>query len=375
MKKILHLLPDEKIANRIIKMFDEALPTNNLYLVTSRRIEYNFVEKNAGVISLQEFKQMSHDSSWDGVQAVVIHNLTHCALEVADKYLPKGMPTYWVIWGMDLYNVLLAPKGFSLYDEGNPFKSRLNTLWKQLWAPLKASRVRKFVYEKVTHIMTDTTDNDYQMLLHYYPEMASKKHVSFFYYPIDELLGPLVDKTVESYEGKDHFGGIQVGNSCSPTNNHLYAFDVLFKLNLHNRPIRVPLSYSVREYYRKPVIEGGKKRFGNQFKPLVDFIPLDDYTRMQCDNTVVVYANFRQEAIGNILSSLFLGAKVFLSKYSPVHDWAKSIGVELFSLEDMTQESLDTPLSSAQKQLHRKRLMELYNKDKMIDIIRTQFTI
>lgn len=374
MDKVLHFLPDEKIANRIIKIFEEALPGKNLFLVTSRCKQYTYVQTGPCIIRLKEFQNMSDMARWNTVKYVVIHNLTHCALNVADKCIPKGMPTYWVIWGMDLYNVLLAPKGFPLYDNDNPFKSNLNTRWKNIWASMKARRVRKFVEKKVTHIMTDTTDNDYQMLVQYYPEMASKQHVPFFYYPIDELLGPLVDQSVNTGRESNVYGGIQVGNSCSPTNNHLYAFKILSTFDLHNRPICVPLSYSIREYYRKPVLEGGQQFFGDQFHPVLDFMPLEDYSRMMCNNTVVVYANFRQEAIGNILTSLYLGAKVFLSKYSPVHEWARSIGVELFVLEEMTQESLDTPLSSAKQRVHRERLMELYNTNRMIEIIRTCFT-
>lgn len=373
MSKILHLIPDEKIVNRIIKIFHEALPEQHLFVVTSRRKKYSYVQTGAAVISLDEFNCMSHEAIWTGVQAVIIHNLTHRALKVADKHLPKGMPCYWVIWGMDLYHNLLQPKGFPIYDKHNPFTCLLTCDLRKLSAIFRAHKVRKFVLNKVTHIMTDTTDIDYDMLVQHYPEMAGKPHVPFFYYPLDEILGPLVNHSVETFVDKDHFGGIQVGNSCSPTNNHIYVFDILCRLNLFNRPVRVPLSYSVRDYYKKAVVKEGESCFGYLFQPLYDFMPLDEYNRMQCENTVAIYGSFRQEAIGNILTSLYLGAKVFLPKLNPIHEWARSIGIDVFVLEDITQESLVTPLSFEQKLVHRERLMDLYNKERMIALIQDEF--
>jgi hypothetical protein len=43
----------------------------------------------------------------------------------------------------------------------------------------------------------------------------------------------------------------------------------------------------------------------------------------------------RQQAFGNILSSLWLGSKVFLNPQNTIYSYLKSLGIHIYSVEDI----------------------------------------
>ena len=86
------------------------------------------------------------------------------------------------------------------------------------------------------------------------------------------------------------------------------------------------MSYSGKKGYVDHVLQSGRLLLGENFSPLLDFMPLDEYNRLQSDVSVALFGNWRQEAIGNIIVALYLGAKVFLSHVNPVYEWHSLTG-------------------------------------------------
>ena len=141
-------------------------------------------------------------------------------------------------------------------------------------------------------------------------------------------------------------------------------------LNVRNRKIIVPLNYSVKKKYLKEVVGSGKEMFDENFSPLLSFLPIAEYNNLLAGVSVAIFANWRQEAIGNILVLLFLGAKVFLSRNNPVFEWATFHGLVVFELENINQKEIDTLLCPESALLNRKILSALYNKQRLIELIR-----
>ncbi len=137
----------------------------------------------------------------------------------------------------------------------------------------------------------------------------------------------------------------------------------------------VPLSYSGSKNYKKIVIERGKNLFGENFCPLTDFLPLAEYNELMTSAAVAIYANWRQEAIGNIIIALYLGAKVFISGRNPVFAWAQGHDLIVSELEGLTQRELDTPLTAEEKLHNRRILAELYNKERFSDLVKDTFQL
>ena len=85
---------------------------------------------------------------------------------------------------------------------------------------------------------------------------------------------------------------------------------------------------------------------------------------------ICIFSNWRQEAAGNIRIALYLGAKVFMSEKSPFFHFLQEIGVNVFSLENMSQEDLDIPLDDESKKRNRDIIFNLYNEKSTIENIR-----
>lgn len=365
---ILHLVHDEKIINRTISIFEEVAPNQNLFVVFTRH-QLKYVKNQDNVILFKDFEKKYSGKKFS---SVIVHFLNSRKIRFIKKYVDKSTPVNWIIWGNDLYNKLLYPKGFELYDKQSSYYKNIkrfpfNTFFRKLVNYFKTRKLEKFISKRISYIVTDTTENDYDFLMKYYPSLKSITWKEFFYYPIETILGrDLIEKWVEN-------NAIQIGNSASITNNHEYAMKFLSKLNLGNKNVFVPLSYSGTKKYKESVKKKGVEYFGNHFKPLEEFLPLEEYNKLMLNFGVVIYGNFRQEAIGNILISLYLGSKVFLPKDTPVYLWAKKLNLVLFELETISQESIDQPLDYSLRLQNRNILQNLYSKERLKKLIVENF--
>lgn len=364
---LLHLMFDEKIINRTIGLFEQELPGCNRYVIFGRRGPFRHVTPSERVISSDRYRP-EDDSP---VTAVVVHSLDMEKAAFIERHCPPGIPVYWIIWGKDLYNTLLSPKGFRMYDRSAAYYTplrRLRAPFHGIKYRIRAARIMRFVRRRVTCLVTDITHNDYDVFARYYPEIRRIAHAEFFYYPIDEILG-------EELLGAEISGqNILVGNSNSLTNNHEYAFRQLAGLQLGERKVIVPLSYNGKPAYRKTILEAGEKAFGEKFMPLTQFMPLAEYNRLMQTASVAIYGNWRQEAIGNIIIALYLGAKVFIAARNPVLAWARAMGLHVFELEQIDQQKLDTPLTQAERQQNRTILSERFDRAHFLEAVHTIFS-
>ena len=365
---ILHLVHDEKIINRTIDIFEEVAPGENLFVVFTRH-ELKLVKHHKSVITFQEFKNYKGNKTFS---AVIIHYLNSRKIRFVQDYIKKDIPIYWIIWGNDLYNKLLYPKGFELWDKESSYykktkKSLIGNLLEKTINKFKIRKIESFVSKRISAIVTDTTEIDYEMLVSYYPKLKNIPWMDFFYYPIELILGQeMMQKWVEG-------NNIQIGNSASVTNNHEYAMRFLSKLDLKERKVVVPLSYSGTKEYKETVKKLGAASFGENFIPLEDFLPLEQYNQLMTSFGVAIYGNWRQEAIGNILISLYLGAKVFLPNVNPVLQWAKYHELVVYELESISQHEIDTPLDEKTRIHNRNILLKLYNLDRLKSLIVSNF--
>ena len=116
---------------------------------------------------------------------------------------------------------------------------------------------------------------------------------------------------------------ILVGNSATPTNRHTEVFALLKKYADRDIKVFVALSYG-DEQYRESVIEQGKKIFGDKFYPLTTFVSKDEYARFLTSIDVGIFANDRQQAMGNIVALLYAGKKLYMrddtTMWQSLHD-------------------------------------------------------
>ncbi len=336
---ILHLAEDEKVINGAISLFETVQPGNNKFII------YNFNSDNrlkhvnglttvvTSVVGMKDYFKAIGDI--DQYQAVILHSLTNEKLLLVDKYKNSKTHFAWVMWGADLYNYL-STKGYKLYLWKPAiwkfrlrwqFYDPLNLFIRSIYANLRGRKSRKGLYDSVlSRINFCLTTNlaDFRLFKKYTDTKA--KGEWFSYYSIDAVLGEhLINRKVNS-------DNIIIGNSGSVTGNHVVAYQLLKKFNLTGRKVVVPLSYG-HFRYRQLLEKKGRQILGENFHPLKDFMPLGEYNNILCSANIVIMPQIRQEAFGNVLISLYLGAKVYLFEENNLFEYFTSIGVKVFSIK------------------------------------------
>lgn len=378
----LHILQDEKIVNRTIQIFEEVFPHGNVFIISNNRNDEapKYVtcnDRNVFYCNLNSNQVLEVIGDYSKYRCIIVHFLSHEAAHFINN-LPANAPIVkWIEWGGDMYNDFLYYRGFPLYaDDSILFRLNhpsipvfLYKLFSKLYFKILERKGLKFKYKAVSRIqyfIPDSMYDEYPLFLSYYPEFKHLKYQDFFYYPIDYILGPgLIDETVQG-------SNIMVGNSCSLTNNHLYIFDIFNKKGISGK-IVVPLSYNGNDQYREMVLNKGTELFGPAFSPLLDFMPLNEYNKVLLQSNAFVFGNFRQEAVGNILIALYIGGRVYLSEKNPLLRFYKSLGLVIFSTEEISEENIREKLEAKSIENNRKILKKLYSKDVMMKHIRNNF--
>ena len=362
---ILHLVDDEKIVNNTVMSFESALPGKNIFLCFLNG-QPRHVATDEHIFFIEDGK-VPDSVSLCSVKAIIIHYLTYDKITFIEKNnVFANIPVYWIMWGGDFYNNLLYSRGFPLYYKFHwpGLRNFVKHIFNRVGIFSRTDRlVNRFIRERVSFCLA--TKEEFALCLKYMGGVFKdiKCIDSFYYYPIDTILGSNIKKAASGRI-------VLVGNSCSFTNNHLYALKYIKHLNFADKEIVMPLSYGGHEKYKHNIVKLGHRYLGSNFHPLLSFMPLDEYNQIMLKSEVCIYGSWRQEANGNIIIALYLGAKVFMSRKSPLFLYYTKLGLILFSLEDITQEELDTPLSKKEKLHNRQILIKSFNRNKQLDVIR-----
>ncbi|GHA30172.1 hypothetical protein GCM10007103_09350 [Salinimicrobium marinum] len=339
MKKLIHISTDEKFINSAYWQFNKCFPNNNVFYLlvddVAKKIEYVninddfiLVDKRASTFKniIQEFK---------GDELIIFHGLSYFA-SLAANVIPAKYKKIWIVFGKEVYSnsLIFDPsdlhgpltfKKFIEKDRSKNYETSIRRLPGKLYRRimgqvlgkneviLKAIRGMNYcgiLYKEELNLIEKTTK-------------AKLRHLKFSYYPIEAMLKDPVLR-IES-------NNILIGNSASYTNNHLEVLKILSTFSLDRQKIIAPLSYGNRSYAME-ITKKGKELFGNQFDSLMDFMPLHEYNHYISQCGIVIMNHYRQQAVGNVLTMLWMGAKVFLNEENTLYAYLKSLGIKIFSI-------------------------------------------
>lgn len=355
--KIIHIIPDSPFTDMLHRIFELTHPGKNEYLIIhdSRRFKY-IKEFEPKVVSKYSLLSKQYIKNVFKADIIVFHSLNSWNLRILDS-LPSHIKTIWIGWGFDYYDLIDLPQLKSRTKSISPSSTIENTNW------LK-SKIKSYIFpskHKVLSkidIFSPVLYEDFELVKLSMPDF-SPKYVSWNY-------GTLEDDLVKGFRGKYIVGNnILLGNSASHTNNHLDAFDILEKINLSNRKVITPLSYGENDY-KVLIAAEGRRRLGDNFEPLVEFIPIEEYIAKLQSCSIVIMNHLRQQAVGNIVIALYLGAKVFLDKRNPVYPFFINAGAHIYSIDDLRYE-LDTPLVESQIEKNREVLSSHWGREVIIE--------
>lgn len=359
---ILHLIPDDKFTDYAINQFSSLeTPSEFLFVKDSPDYQIKNLSNLNRVILITSGQEDYRDfiKKIDSYSAVIIHGFFYPWQEEIISHVHADSKIAWVCWGGEIYGRRqLLPHFLKNYTKFVYWKKQVKRFFKS--KPLLGNEYFSDLstYKKINYCLTDMQE-EYQFVKKF--THSDMKYLWYNYYSIEETLGEL------QYE-KMNGNNILVGNSCSIENNHLDAFNNLSKFEINNRKIIVPLSYGA-DWLRNIILKRCFNLFGNHFMPIIDFLALNDYNKLISSCSIMIMPHLRPQAQGNIITGLWLGAKVYLSQDSITYKYFQRIGAVVFSIENDlipgNKEAL-TALSDDIIEQNRAVMLREYGKDNMI---------
>ena len=241
---------------------------------------------------------------------IILHSLFDSRMVQILFFMPWLLKkSYWVIWGGDLY----------IYQiEQRDWKWKIQEFFRR--------PVIKNMGNLVTYI-----EGDIDLVRKWY-KAKGKYHECLMY-------SSNLYKDYQMPNKKTNTVNIQIGNSANPSNNHIEVLEKLSAYKDMDINIFAPLSYGNQEHAQK-VIDKGKEIFGNKFKPLVNFMTFDTYLKFLNDIDIAIFNHKRQQAMGNTITLLGLGKRVYIRSDTTQWHFFNNINIKVYDTEDLEKINL-----------------------------------
>ncbi|CAA6680038.1 MULTISPECIES: TDP-N-acetylfucosamine:lipid II N-acetylfucosaminyltransferase [unclassified Lentimonas] len=320
----LHLIFNEsKFPQRIKMRFERVSPNQHCYVV----LRHPGTKSVAGddfqsVCNPEELAVIvGARNDWEGV--ILNGMLAHLAAYLG--VLPPDVKCAYYLWGFEAYGLLQSSPTYLLLPRTAQLTLTLKARLRWLVYGLLGRRRRLRICAKAVATRIDVA----LFPIHEELEMLKQKRLIHANTKcITGMVGMGMDQAIEIGKRGSLGESILLGNSSAVTNNHIDLFyDIYENVKLEEgQQIIVPLNYGSTKEYRDAVIQAGHELFGDQFVPITEFMALDDYHEllMQCGHVFMNHC--RQQALGNTLMTLSMGATVYLRPESTVSIALKRLG-------------------------------------------------
>ncbi|AXV66462.1 hypothetical protein D0907_14785 [Pseudoalteromonas lipolytica] len=323
-KKILHVAECDKFIPPYIDFIKQYLTSNeeHEFLLKSgmadstlRKYDNILLEKKSKVSKFKYYFKLIIKMHF--ADKVILHSLIDIKIVQILFFTPWLLKKcYWVIWGADLY---------AYNQRDKTFKWKVKEFF------------RHYVISNMGHLVT-YLKGDVELARRWYG--AKGKHHECLMYTSN------LYKEFHLPERKKATLNIQIGNSADPSNNHIDALERLLPFKKENIYIFVPLAYGQQEYAQE-VIKKGKEWFGDKFKPLLEFMPFEEYLSFLASIDIAIFNHKRQQAMGNTITLLGLGKVVYLRRDTTQWDFFKEKNIHVRDIEKLTKLEREEVLANA----------------------------
>jgi len=333
--KTLHIIHDEKFIDTAYRIFEAVSPGNNLFLLVSENSTITYIKETpVNFINKNELLAASFISKLNQYDMVVLHYLDDIKLQLL-ACAPGNIKFVWLGWGADYYDLiinnpcgLLKPLTQQIYyKHRKPLLIRAIT---KITRQLLSSKITKSeIVNKVSYFAPVLLE-DYKLIKDALPNFKPQ-FLSWNY-------GTLEDDMIKGLEEVSLSGdNILLGNSATYPNNHFDTLELIKNISLSDRKIYCPLSYG-DPILKDEIIIKGTSLYGIDFIPITDFMPIEQYVQLISSCSIVIMNHLRQQALGNIVIMIYLGAKVFIDKQNPIYSFFKKEGAFVYSLDEFISE-------------------------------------
>lgn len=358
--KVIHLVNDEKFIDFIARQF-ALTGDEHRYIVYQPGGTLRHIKEVEPWRTVDDsyFASSTLQQDLAACDGLIVHFMTPMAARMVLQ-APHHITIAWSGWGADYYHLLPGGDRALLGEKTARIERRLSRQ-KALRHPVAMAkfllgRVRRHRLQtrlilpalRRVHIFSAPLPEDYTLLQKALGPAFTARYSQINYASVEETFA------VGAVElaGND----ILVGNSASASNNHVEAFEILAQHDLTGRKVVVPLSYGDADY-RDEILRQGRAILAEQFDPIVDFMPLADYNAHIARCAVVVMNHQRQQALGNIGTLLYQGAKLFFDERNVVYDFLRQRGAHVYRTAELEHDNAFAPLTAEQR-AHNKHILQ-----------------
>lgn len=368
--KILHIAIDDKFLDHAFPVFEKVYPGANNVFVFAQKTPLKHVKLTPDHIELQRSSflnrkpKLSKDD-YKKYDLVIFHSLENSIYPELTN-IPERIPTIWLGWGFDYYREFIKDIPLYLDSTRQLYRSLESASPKRKAVALLRNFIRVHWLRNAKIRAIERISIFCPVLPEEYGMVKYSRKWKRFPMPASWNYGTMEDNLIKGFEGENVTGdAILVGNCASYSGNHAEAFDLLQKLQVNDRQIVAPLSYGDAQLAAK-LTSMGKKYFADNFEPLTNFIPVEDYIATIQKCSYVIMNHVRQQAVGNIVIMLYLGARVFVRQENPVYGFFKKYGVELSTVQELeaNPKLLSEPLTKDEKSSNRAFVSEYWSRDR-----------
>ncbi len=97
---------------------------------------------------------------------------------------------------------------------------------------------------------------------------------------------------------------------------------------------------------------------------------LEEYNKILLSCGTLIFNHVRQQGVGNIITLGYLGATLFLNAKSPVYSYYKSLGMKIFTVQEVSSQ-LSYTLEEQEVKNNQTILFSLYSRSAVHDKIKT----
>ncbi|RZM81179.1 hypothetical protein C3B51_09325 [Pseudoalteromonas rubra] len=334
--KFIHIVKNDKFINEFYNFIIENFPSEEhlfIYVVGEPESKFTIPEAENVINLNNQYKGLMKSlrlskilqPHCDGAEKIIFHSFY--AKDIVrflffnQKFLSKS---YWVMWGVDLYNYSL----------------KISTI-KSLLSYFIAKNLKGRFAGYITYLKEDYS-------------IAEKKYSAKGLFHECLMYPSNLYKEYDVKDNETNFINIQVGNSADRTNNHLEVLRKLLPYKEENIRIYVPLSYGSKENANQ-VIEQGLKWFGDKFIPLTEFMPFEEYLKLLGSIDIAIFNHKRQQAMGNTITLLGLGKTVYIRRDTSQWEFFTEKGINVRDFEKLEN-------------------LEFSKEERNIEIVKTYFS-
>jgi dTDP-N-acetylfucosamine:lipid II N-acetylfucosaminyltransferase len=343
--KNLHLFPNEKFTEPYIEFINKNFsPEEHLFLVIGKDNKFKISERdNVKFLTKRMESLVLLIKSMYRCEKIFLHGLfirQVVYLLFLQPWLLKK--SYWIVWGGDLYWYKFRER---------TFKSNLYE-----W-------IRRFVIGNIGSLIT-LTPGDFDLAKKWYGVKGRYYHGAY----INPMKLEFLDAVKNLNKKSKGCVNIQIGNSADPSNRHIEVLDLLIKFRNEDIKLFLPLSYGDRDYAKK-VVKHGEKLYGEKINFLLEFMTPKEYAEYLATIDIAIFANQRQQGLGNIYAFAYLGKKIYIRSDVSTWDYLKdNLRLDIYNYLDINTFNFMDFVVPCDFKRNKENIMKVIDEENLIKV-------